>query len=163
MSGRSLASAAFAIAALLGCDKTPASSVTPVASEVRPPPPPPVAKAASEEDLAGLVVAAPGAGEPHQPVRSGGPSKADGVVARNRWRFKSCYQRALAADPKAAGEVVLWVEVDEDGTVGKVTTARATVTATLEECVAAAARAMTFDPPARTIAYRVPVTFLAKL
>jgi hypothetical protein len=68
------------------------------------------------------------------------------VVAKNKWRFRGCYNKALASDPDAGGTVTVAVTVNEDG---KVTSAKGSggSPATLATCIAGSFYSMMFAAP----------------
>jgi hypothetical protein len=70
----------------------------------------------------------------------------DSVIARNRWRFKSCYDKALVDDPNAGGTVRVTVRVGEGGEVTSAS-AGGDAPAKLTECVRVAFTAMKFSSP----------------
>ena len=72
---------------------------------------------------------------------------ADAVVARNRWRFKACYTKALATDPAAGGAVAVAVTVGEAGFVTSAKQVSSTLSASLTACIVAAMASMRFDEP----------------
>ncbi|MGZ3451355.1 MAG: AgmX/PglI C-terminal domain-containing protein [Polyangiales bacterium] len=81
------------------------------------------------------------------PTQGNGNAKdADSVIARNRWRFKSCYDKALALDPNAGGTVRVTVRVGDDGGVTSAS-ASGDAPAGLTECVRVAFTAMKFSSP----------------
>ncbi|HKY37428.1 MAG TPA: AgmX/PglI C-terminal domain-containing protein [Polyangiaceae bacterium] len=97
------------------------------------------------------------------PAVSGGTvNNAARVVAGMRAGFRSCYQRGLAENPDAAGNIRLTIRVGAGGEVAGVTaTPSGSLPASVVSCVQSRAQAAQFDPPeggAAVIA--VPVTFV---
>jgi serine/threonine protein kinase len=72
---------------------------------------------------------------------------ADVVIARNRWRFKACYTKALAIDPNDGGKVVVRAVVAPDGTVTSATASSTTASASLTQCIVSSFMAMKFSEP----------------
>ncbi len=78
----------------------------------------------------------------------GGLSDGPAVVARNRWRFKACYMKALALDPSLAGAIKVNAKVGENGEVTASSVAsNDTGSSPFASCVAGAFRSMKFTPP----------------
>lgn len=105
---------------------------------------------------------------PRGDAQSGGVSasspvaNADAVVARNRFRFRACYQKGLVNDPSIAGRVLVTINV---GPSGEVTAANAApsgnIPPSVAACIAAACRNMVFSPPdGGNATLRVPITFV---
>jgi hypothetical protein len=87
---------------------------------------------------------------------------ADSVIAKNRWRFKGCYDRVVVVDPNAAGTVRVTVRIGEGGEVTSATTS-GDAPAALSECVQKAFTAMKFAPPEGGSAQiAVPIVFALK-
>jgi Ca-activated chloride channel family protein len=61
--------------------------------------------------------------------------------------FRACYQRELIDEPRAQGQVVLLVTLDEDGSVKKVIARPTGELGSAVACVRARAAAAQFDPP----------------
>lgn len=80
-------------------------------------------------------------------VKASGVADAEAVVTRNKWRFRSCFKRALAADPGAGGTIRVVATV---GAAGRVTSGKASggTPASLNSCLAASLDAVSFEPPA---------------
>ncbi len=76
---------------------------------------------------------------------SGMVTNADSVIARNRWRFKACYGKALMSDPTAEGKVTLRLTVDDSGAVTKTQVVSTTLSSALASCVAAAPNGFLFE------------------
>jgi hypothetical protein len=73
---------------------------------------------------------------------------ADSVIARNRWRFKACYERVVAQDPAARGSVTATFDVGEGGEVVKSSTKSASAAfSVVATCVADSGKEMKFSPP----------------
>jgi outer membrane biosynthesis protein TonB len=70
----------------------------------------------------------------------------DSVIARNRWRFKACYDKELAKDANAAGTVRVTVRVGEGGEVTSAS-AGGDAPSGLTECVRLAFTQMKFSSP----------------
>jgi hypothetical protein len=86
----------------------------------------------------------------------------DSVVARNRWRFKACYNKALASDPNAGGTVRVTVRVGESGEVTSAT-GSGDAGAALTSCIASAFNSMKFsEPEGGSATFTVPVVLSAK-
>ncbi|MGZ3420410.1 MAG: AgmX/PglI C-terminal domain-containing protein [Polyangiales bacterium] len=71
----------------------------------------------------------------------------DSVIARNRWRFKACLDKALAIDPTAGGTVKVSVRVGEGGEVTSASSASSDAPSGLTSCIVSAFNAMKFSPP----------------
>jgi tetratricopeptide (TPR) repeat protein len=87
---------------------------------------------------------------------------ADAVVAKNKWRFRGCYNKALQADPDAGGKVAITVTIDSEG---KVTTASGSggSPASLATCVAGTFYSMTFPAPdGGSATFKVSANFASK-
>lgn len=81
---------------------------------------------------------------------AGGAAVADVdlVLARNRWRFKACYNKALATDATTAGIATFKVTVDSSGNVETAATSeKSTIPTTLLACIAGTFRSMKFSEP----------------
>jgi outer membrane biosynthesis protein TonB len=88
---------------------------------------------------------------------------ADSVIARNRWRFKACYNKALASDPNAGGTVKVTVKVGEGGEVISASQASSDAPAGLTSCIVSSFQAMKFSPPdGGSATFTVPVVLSAK-
>lgn len=88
---------------------------------------------------------------------------ADGVIARNRWRFKACYNKALAADPTAGGTVKVTVKVGEGGEVVSASKASSDAPGDLTQCIVSSFNSMKFSPPdGGSATFTVPVVLSAK-
>lgn len=95
-------------------------------------------------------------------VTGGNVSNAARVVAGMRAGFRACYQRGLAENPDAAGNIRLTIRVGAGGEVAGVTPAPSgTLPASVISCVVARAQAAQFDPPeGGSAVIAVPVTFV---
>lgn len=88
---------------------------------------------------------------------------ADSVIARNRWRFKACYNKALATDPSAGGTVKVTVKVGEGGEVVNAGVASSDAPSALTQCIVSSFRSMKFSPPdGGSATFTVPVVLSAK-
>lgn len=88
---------------------------------------------------------------------------ADSVIARNRWRFKACYNKALASDPSAGGTVKVTVKVGEGGEVISASQASSDAPSGLTQCIVSSFNAMKFSPPdGGSATFTVPVVLSAK-
>ncbi len=88
---------------------------------------------------------------------------ADSVIARNRWRFKACYSKALASDPNAGGTVKVTVRVGEGGEVTGANLASSDAGAGLAQCIVSAFLGMKFsEPDGGSATFTVPVVLSAK-
>jgi hypothetical protein len=72
---------------------------------------------------------------------------ADSVLARNRWRFKVCYGKALGADHSLAGTIKVSFVVGQAGEVTSATLASNTFPSALGACVRDAFHALKFPVP----------------
>lgn len=87
---------------------------------------------------------------------------ADAVVAKNKWRFRGCYSKALQSDPDAGGTVSVTVSINAEG---KVTSASGSGGSppSLATCVAGTFYSMTFSPPdGGSATFTVKAVFAAK-
>ena len=73
---------------------------------------------------------------------------AESVVARNRWRFKNCYAKALAMDPSVEGTAKVAVKIGADGFVSSASAVSSNLPGALTSCVASSCNAMKFQEPA---------------
>jgi len=88
---------------------------------------------------------------------------ADSVIARNRWRFKACYNKALASDPNAGGTVKVTVRVGEGGEVISASQASSDAPAGLASCIVSSFQSMKFAAPdGGSATFTVPVVLSAK-
>jgi hypothetical protein len=88
---------------------------------------------------------------------------ADSVIARNRWRFKACYNKALASDPSAGGTVRVTVRVGEGGEVISASQASSDAPAGLASCIVSSFQSMKFSAPdGGSATFTVPVVLSAK-
>ena len=88
---------------------------------------------------------------------------ADSVIARNRWRFKACYNKALASDPSAGGTVKVTVRVGQGGEVSSASVASSDAPGGLTQCIVSAFSGMHFaEPDGGTATFTVPVVLSAK-
>lgn len=88
---------------------------------------------------------------------------ADSVIARNRWRFKACYNKALASDASAGGTVKVTVKVGEGGEVVNAGVASSDAPSGLTQCIVSSFRSMKFSPPdGGSATFTVPVVLSAK-
>jgi TonB family protein len=85
------------------------------------------------------------------------PEDVDSTIARNRWRFRACYAKELAARPDAAGTVKVKVSVADDGTTADVTILSSDFSSTLNACMQSAFTAMKFKPAEKRSVFTVPV------
>lgn len=95
-------------------------------------------------------------------VVAGGVTDAKRWVMRMRAGFRRCYQHVLRKNPKAAGKMLLTIEI---GANGRVRSAKATgnLPQQLKSCVSSRARAGQFDPPDEGHAtLTVPLVFQSK-
>jgi len=74
-------------------------------------------------------------------------SDASAVVARNRWRFRACFTKALATDPAAGGKVEVSVTLDADGNVSDAKASSTTCSTDLTACVVDSFKMMKFAAP----------------
>jgi outer membrane biosynthesis protein TonB len=87
----------------------------------------------------------------------------DSVIARNRWRFKNCYTKALATDPTAGGTVRVTVKVGEGGEVVSASAASSDAPSGLTQCIVGSFNSMKFSPPdGGSATFTVPVVLSAK-
>jgi len=94
-------------------------------------------------------------------VSGGTVGNASRVVAGMRAGFRSCYQRGLAENPDAAGNITLTIRVGAGGEVTGVSGSSGTLPASVVACVKARAQAAQFDPPeGGSAVISVPVTFV---
>jgi len=88
---------------------------------------------------------------------------ADSVIARNRWRFKACYTKALANDPSAGGTVKVTVKVGEGGEVVSASAASSDAPSGLTQCIVSSFNSMKFSAPeGGSSTFTVPVVLSAK-
>ncbi|MBK7399432.1 MAG: AgmX/PglI C-terminal domain-containing protein [Myxococcales bacterium] len=88
---------------------------------------------------------------------------ADSVIARNKWRFKACYQKALASDPNAGGTVKITVKVGEGGEVTSASIASNDASSALGACIQSSFMSMKFaEPDGGSATFTVPVVLSAK-
>ncbi len=88
---------------------------------------------------------------------------ADSVIARNRWRFKACYNKALASDPNAGGTVKVTVKVGEGGEVVSASPASSDAGGSLTQCIVSSFMSMKFSAPdGGSATFTVPVVLSAK-
>ena len=88
---------------------------------------------------------------------------ADSVIARNRWRFKACYNKALASDPTAGGTVKVSVRVGQGGEVSSASVASSDAPSGLTQCIVSAFSGMHFaEPDGGSASFTVPVVLSAK-
>lgn len=95
-------------------------------------------------------------------VSGGTISDASRVVARMRAGFRACYQKGLAQNPDAQGNIRLTIRVGPGGEVTGVTaTPSGNLPPAVVSCVEARARSAQFSPPeGGSAAVVVPVTFV---
>ncbi len=87
---------------------------------------------------------------------------ADAVVAKNKWRFRGCYNKSLQTDPDAGGTVSITVTINAEG---KVTSASGSGGSppSLASCVAGTFYSMTFPAPdGGSATFTVKAVFAAK-
>ena len=106
---------------------------------------------------------------PTQPtVISPGPTTgnvpdADGVIARNRWRFTACYKQALAKNATDGGTIRVLVTVGEGGEVLSAAPSSSTASPGLSSCVGSSFNSMKFAPPTGGFGqFTVPVVLQTK-
>lgn len=95
-------------------------------------------------------------------VSGGAVSNAAAVVARMRAGFRACYQRGLAENPDAQGQIRLTIRVGPGGEVAGVNAVPSgTLPGSVVDCVKSRASAARFDAPeGGAAAILVPVTFV---
>ncbi|HYP97743.1 MAG TPA: AgmX/PglI C-terminal domain-containing protein [Polyangiaceae bacterium] len=94
-------------------------------------------------------------------VSGGTVGNASRVVAGMRAGFRACYQRALAENPDAAGNITLTIRVGAGGEVTGVSGSSGSLPASVVACVKARAQAAQFDAPdGGSAVISVPVTFV---
>ena len=94
-------------------------------------------------------------------VSGGTVGNASRVVAGMRAGFRACYQRGLAENPDAAGNITLTIRVGAGGEVTGVSGSSGTLPASVVACVKARAQAASFDAPeGGSAVISVPVTFV---
>ena len=94
-------------------------------------------------------------------VSGGTVGNASRVVAGMRAGFRSCYQRGLAENPDAAGNITLTIRVGAGGEVTGVSGSSGTLPPSVVACVKARAQAAQFDAPeGGSAVISVPVTFV---
>lgn len=86
-------------------------------------------------------------GEVSQSAAKGGRPGDDAVIARNRWRFKACYNKALATDPTAGGSASFTVKIAADGSVTSTASTSGLSPTSLDACARGAFGAMKFEQP----------------
>lgn len=90
----------------------------------------------------------------------GSPWEADPVIARNSFRLKACYHKALAVDAAAAGTVKVAVRVGPGGVAEASLHCANVRPASLATCVVAAYKSMKFQDPTGGVAtFVVPNVF----
>ncbi len=75
----------------------------------------------------------------------GSIGSTDAVVAQHRWRFKACYDQALAVDPEAKGTPKFTLAFDAAGNLASVTTVCSQLSKPVTECLRKAHVAMAAD------------------
>ena len=107
---------------------------------------------------------APLAPTPGTEKGTGTVKDAGAVVSRNRWRFKACYDKALAIDPSDGGKVSVVAVVDSDGNVTSTKASSTTASPGLTSCIVSAFSSMKFSPPegGSTATIDVPVVLSKK-
>ena len=85
---------------------------------------------------------------------------ADVMMARNRWRFRACYNKMLAADPTISGSVSFAVDIDAGGEVTSAKADKTTISSSLTSCVSGALRAMKWAGTGAKVTLTVPMTFV---
>jgi hypothetical protein len=95
-------------------------------------------------------------------VSGGTVSNASRVVAGMRAGFRACYQRGLAENPDAQGNIRLTIRVGPGGEVlGVSAAASGNLPGSVVSCVQARASAAAFAPPeGGSAVVQVPVTFV---
>ncbi|MEI9951161.1 MAG: AgmX/PglI C-terminal domain-containing protein [Pseudomonadota bacterium] len=94
-------------------------------------------------------------------VSGGTVGNASRVVAGMRAGFRACYQRGLAENPDAAGNITLTIRVGAGGEVTGVSGSSGSLPASVVACVKARAQAAQFDAPeGGSAVISVPVTFV---
>lgn len=71
------------------------------------------------------------------------------VISRNRFRFKACFEKALAADAKAQGTVTVTVKLGPSGNVVSSVGESKQAPPAMTSCIAKAFESMKFPPPER--------------
>jgi serpin B len=101
--------------------------------------------------------------EPRVPIITGteavvtsAPADSELVVAKNKWRFRGCYSKALQTNPDAGGVVEVSAELDGTGTT-KSASATGGTPASLATCIAKAFHSMHFAGEG-TVKVRVTLT-----
>jgi hypothetical protein len=94
-------------------------------------------------------------------VTGGTVADADRVVAGLRARFRHCYQRGLASDPRMSGRVVLDAKLERNGEVASATVqSNSGLSPTTAECLASVLKRSQFSAPNAEVHIKVPVTFV---
>jgi hypothetical protein len=89
-----------------------------------------------------------------------GIADADVTIARNRWRFKACYHKALALDPTVKGSLSVYFKVDKTGEVISASLTGSSVPAALGKCVRDGFLPIKFGPATNPDApLTVPIVF----
>jgi hypothetical protein len=91
-------------------------------------------------------------------VRSGDLAGARGVFLAGRPGLRACYERALALDPSARGEMMISVGVRNDGSVGDVAVGRSPLPSGTTGCFSRTIAALRF--PAAESGSRVDMKLL---
>ncbi|MBI2395759.1 MAG: hypothetical protein HYV09_39705 [Deltaproteobacteria bacterium] len=135
-------------------DKEPAPPATaPTYARCESVPPP----EASQPPTAGAAPSSSSSTAQPQPVMD-----ADAEIARNRWRFKACYNIALKHDPTSAGTVKVQLVLDADGLPTPAVLC-STAPPNLTACIVEAFRPMHFQPPlGGKASFTVPVVLSVK-
>ncbi len=95
--------------------------------------------------------------------QAGNVKDVDSVIARNRWRFKACYNKALATDPTAGGTVKVAVKIGEGGEVVSASSVSSDAPTGLTQCIVSSFQAMKFSPPeGGTAGFTAPVVLSSK-
>lgn len=145
----------MALAVLETTDGSPTLNVLRSADPPNAPKPAPTTSATAAPTGPAITLCEPTTSAPNLPG-------ADAIVAKNKWRFRGCYTKALAVDPNAAGTVKVTVAVQAEG---RVTSASATGGSPpqLASCIAQSFYAMTFPPPgAGSASFGVSIRLEAK-
>lgn len=100
--------------------------------------------------------------EPQVGALTGGSvTGADRVIAGLKGRFRSCYQKGLAADSTMSGKVIIATHIGPNGEVTSADVASNTgLSNDVAQCIAGAVKRAQFDPQAGSMTLSVPVSFV---